>query len=142
MEVTVSAWLLKTEPSQYSFSDLQREGATVWDGISNALAQKHLARITPAASLFIYHTGSERMVVGTAEATGSPYPAPGGRSGREMVIEVRAGVQLPRPVALAEIKADPVLATCDLVRLPRLSVVPLDDAQERRLLVLAGVRPE
>jgi predicted RNA-binding protein with PUA-like domain len=137
--VTVAAWLLKTEPSQYSFTDLQREDRTIWDGVSNALALKNMARIRPGDSLFIYHTGSERAVVGTALAAGAPFRDAEAEDPRRLVLEVSSGEPLPQPVPLAAIKEDPVLSQCELVRLPRLSVVPLDEIQRRRLLELGGL---
>ena len=135
----MAAWLLKTEPSQYSFTDLQREGQTIWDGVSNALALKNMARIRSGDPLFIYHTGSERAVVGTAVAAGAPFPDPNADDPRLLVMEISSGEPLPQPVPLAVVKEDPVLSQCELVRLPRLSVVPLDEMQRRRLLELGGL---
>lgn len=134
----MAAWLLKTEPASYSYSDLEREGSTVWDGVINPLARKHLAAMRPGDPVVIYHTGSERAAVGTATVGAAPGAAnsPGGAGGGEVTI--LAGAALPTAVPLAAIKADPRLAGSDLVRLPRLSVVPLDEGQWRRILELGG----
>ena len=136
----VAAWLLKTEPVSYSFSDLQREGATVWDGVTNPLARKHLAAMLPGDPVVVYHTGTERAVVGTAMVGSLPETAtsPAGKS--TAAVTILAGAALPAAVPLAAIKADPLLTGSDLVRLPRLSVVPLDEGQWRRILEL-GERP-
>lgn len=137
----MASWLLKTEPSQYSFADLQRDGTTVWDGVANALALTHLAQIQAGDLLFIYHTGLERAAIGTAEAVSAPFPDPNTGDPRLLVIEVRSGYALPEPVPLTTIKNDPVLSQSEFVRLPRLSVAPLDADQQRRLLELGGVEP-
>ena len=120
-------WLLKTEPSAYSFAQLQREKRTVWDGVKNPMALKNLAQVQKGDRLFIYHTGDEKAVVGTATALGPAYPDPKKNDPKLLVIEIAAAAPLPRPVTLAEIKADPKFRGWDLVRLPRLSVMPVSD---------------
>lgn len=134
----MAAWLVKTEPSTYSFADLLRDRKTVWDGVSNPVALKHLAAIRKGDTVFVYHTGAEKQVVGVASAASDPYPDPKLEDPGRKVVELAAGKPLPRPVALATVKADAVLASWDLARLPRLSVMPLDETQHRRLLKLAG----
>src|SRR5271157_3641762 len=112
-------WLVKTEPSEYSFSNLMRDERTRWDGVANPLARKHLAAMARGDEVLVYHTGSEKAVVGTARVSA----AAGGE------VELAAGAALPRPVALGELKADKGLAGWELVRLPRLSVLPVTDGQ-------------
>ena len=130
-------WLLKTEPSTYSFAQLQRDGRTVWDGVNNALALKHLAQVRKGDELFIYHTGGEKAVVGTATALSAAYPDPRHGDPTQLVIDVVPVAPLARPVGLAEIKADPTFRSWDLVRLPRLSVVAVSPAQRQAVVRLA-----
>jgi predicted RNA-binding protein with PUA-like domain len=134
----MALWLCKQEPDCYSFDDLARDGSTLWDGVSNALARKHLRQMKPGDRVFFYHTGKQKAVVGEMVVAGDPRPDPKSDDDAAVVVEMKAGPKLPRPVPLAEIKADKVLAGWDLVRLPRLSVVPVTDAQWRRVEVLAG----
>jgi predicted RNA-binding protein with PUA-like domain len=122
-------WLFKTEPSAYSFQQLQNDRKTVWDGVKNNLALKHLAGIKKGDSIFIYHTGDEKAVVGEAKALSEAYPDPAKKDPKLLVIEIETGKALPRPVTLAETKADPKLKSFDLVRLPRLSVMPVSEEQ-------------
>lgn len=119
-------WLLKTEPSDYSFDDLAGEVAgTVWDGVGNYAALKHLRDIQEGDQAFIYHTGRERSIVGIAKVTSDPYPDPQQDDERMMVVEVAAERSLERPVPLAELRDEPVFAEFDLVTNPRLSVMPV-----------------
>jgi predicted RNA-binding protein with PUA-like domain len=117
-------YLLKTEPSVYSFADLQREKETVWDGVSNPVAVKHLRSMKPGDELVIYHTGDERRAVGTATVVSVEATDP-----KNPQVKIRAGRELARPAPLAEIKANSLFAESPLLRQGRLSVVPLDDAQ-------------
>ncbi len=128
-------WLFKTEPSDYSYQRLSREGRTTWDGVSNALALKHLRQVRRGDSILIYHTGNEKAVVGIARAVGDAYPDRKDRSGKLVVVDVEAESELRRPVALAEIKARKDQAGFDLVRLGRLSVMPVN--RERWDLILS-----
>jgi predicted RNA-binding protein with PUA-like domain len=129
-EVRVAAkWLLKSDPEEYSFDDLLRDKGTVWDGVSNNLALKHLRTIRCGDLAFIYHSGQERAVVGVAEIRRDPYPDPKQQDPRRIVVELQAKEKLLRPVTLAEIKKHSALKGFDLVRLPRLSVMPVKDAQ-------------
>jgi len=132
--------VLKTEPGEYSFADLVRDGTTPWDGVRNALAQRNLRAAAVGDRCIVYHTGGERAAVGLAEVARGAYPDPDDPSGRSCLIDVRALNPLPRPVPLAALRADPRFADSPLVRQGRLSVVPLDDAQWAALLALAGVR--
>ena len=135
-----AAFILKTEPSTYSFQDLVRDKKTVWDGISNPTALKHLRTVVKGDVLLIYHTGDEKQVVGVAHATSGPYPDPKLGDPKRVVIDIAAERALPEPVTLATFRADPVLKTTDLVRLSRLSVVPLNAAQLARVKKLAGAK--
>jgi predicted RNA-binding protein with PUA-like domain len=134
----MACFLVKTEPSTYSFADLQREKRTVWDGIRNPVALKHLAAVKKGDTLLVYHTGDEKQVVGLAVAASAAYPDPKLDDPKRLVIDLEAKRPLPRPVTLAQVKADPMLKANDLARLPRLSVIPFTEAQLERLLKLAG----
>jgi predicted RNA-binding protein with PUA-like domain len=133
-------WLLKSDPEHYSFFDLERDGKTVWDGISNNLALKNLRKVRHGDLVMIYHTGSERAVVGLAEAASDPYPDPQQKDARLVVIDLQAREKLARAVTLDEIKKSSALKSFDLVRLPRLSVMPVSDAQWNAILAMAGIK--
>jgi predicted RNA-binding protein with PUA-like domain len=130
-------WLVKEEPTHYGFAELERDGTTVWSGVRNALAQKHLRAMKKGDRIFYYHTGGEKAVVGIARAASDAYPDPGDPSGRSHVVEVAPVGRLPRPVALAEIKADPAFAAFPLTRMPRLSVMPVSDEEWARIEAMA-----
>jgi predicted RNA-binding protein with PUA-like domain len=121
--------LLKTEPSEYSFADLERDGETVWDGVTNPQAVKLLRQLKPGAKLIIYHTGEERSAVGTARVLS--VDASDLKSPR---VRIQAGKRLTRPVPLAAIKANRLFAQSPLLKQGRLSVVPLSDEQFSFLL--------
>ena len=131
-------WILKTEPSTYSHADLMKDGTTVWDGVKNPVALRHLAAMQRGDLVMIYHTGSEKAAVGLATVTGEARPDPKKRDPKLVVVTLRADRPLERPVTLAEIKADPAFAGSPLVRVPRLSVIPASAAQWRRLLAQGG----
>jgi predicted RNA-binding protein with PUA-like domain len=124
-------WLFKEEPDHYGFTDLLREGSTVWDGVENALARKHLREVRRGDRVFFYHTGREKAVVGEMRARADARSPEGDE--KAVVVEVEPVRELPHPVSLAQVKADLLLADWDLVRLPRLSVLPVTDAQWRRV---------
>ena len=128
-------WLLKTEPSDYSFSDLEKDGQTAWDGVTNNLALRHLRSMRKGDLAFIYHTGKEKSVVGIAAVTSAPYPDPERDNPKLVVVDVRAKQRLARPVTLGETKAEPAFSDFLLVRLPRLSIMPV--SREHWDLVLA-----
>jgi predicted RNA-binding protein with PUA-like domain len=130
-------WLLKSDPGDYCFTDLQRDGQTRWDGVSNNLALKHLRAMRRGDHALVYHTGDERAVVGTAEIASDPYPDPKAGQPKLVVVDLKAGKPLRRPVSLEEIKRQPALKDFDLVRLPRLSVMPVSDAVWTAVLKLA-----
>jgi len=121
-------YLLKTEPSTYSFSDLQREKTTVWDGVSNPVALKNLRAMKPGERLVIYHTGDEKSAVGTASVVSVD-----ASDERNPQVKIKVGKPLAKPVTLAEAKASDVFSESPLVRQGRLSVVPLNEAQFRFL---------
>jgi len=118
-------WLLKTEPSAYSFAQLQHDKRTVWDGVKNPMALKNLGQVQKGDPLFIYHTGEEKMVAGIAVAASAAYADPKQDNPKLLVIDLAPVAPLPRPVTLSEIKANPKFKGWDLVRLPRLSVMPV-----------------
>jgi predicted RNA-binding protein with PUA-like domain len=126
-------WLFKEEPDHYSFSDLERDGTTVWDGISNNLARQNLRKVRRGDRVLCYHTGKEKAVVGEMSVLGDPGPDPQSDDSRSVAVEVRAVRRLQQPVPLSRIKEDPALADWDLVRLSRLSVMPVTKAQWRRI---------
>ncbi|RPJ55016.1 MAG: EVE domain-containing protein [Acidobacteria bacterium] len=133
-------WLVKTEPSVYSFADLQREGRTVWDGVTNSLAQKNLRSIKPGDRVLVYHTGEEKQVVGTARAVSAAYPDPKRAEGASLVVvDLQAEHALPKPVTLSEIKSNPLFSSSPLVRLPRLSVLPVTEEEWEEIRELAGL---
>ncbi len=131
-------WVLKTEPSTYSFDDLVRAGRAVWDGVTNPVALKHIRTMARGDDVLIYHTGDEKTIVGFARVVSAPYPDPNDTTGKLTVVDLAPGERLPRPVPLSAIKAEPKLKDLALVRMPRLSVVPVDGAQWRVLLGMGG----
>ena len=134
--VGMAHWLLKTEPSTYSFADLQRDGKTRWDGVTNPLALKHMRATHKGDEAFLYHTGGEKAVIGVVRLLSDPYPDP--RNARLVVFDLGPLRALARPVTLAEVKADPAFAGWELVRAPRLSVMPVPEAFWQRVLRLSA----
>ena len=126
-------WLLKEEPTHYSFDALVKDGKAVWSGVRNALAQKHLRAIAKDDRIFYYHTGDEKAVVGIAKALSGPYPDPEDTAGKYVAIDIAPVKRLPRPVTLAEIKRDTAFRDFALVRIARLSVMPVTDAEWTRI---------
>src|SRR4051812_14683130 len=133
----MALWLCKIEPSCYSFDNLVRDQTTLWDGVNNALARKHLRQMKPGDRVYFYHTGKEKAVVGEMVVAGEPRPDPKADDEAAVAVEMKAVRKLARPVTLAEIKADKQLATWDLVRMSRLSVVPVSEKQWQRVEALA-----
>jgi predicted RNA-binding protein with PUA-like domain len=131
-------WLLKTEPDNYSYADLERDGMTVWDGVGNNTALMHIRTMQPGELALIYHTGDQRQAVGLAEIISAPYPDPLAGDPKLVVVDLRPLRRLRLPVTLTAVKADPEFADFALVRQGRLSVVPVTDAQWARLLRMAG----
>ena len=139
-------WLLKTEPSTYSYADLERDGKTVWDGVTNALALKHLRSMKRGDLAFVYHTGAEKQIVGIAGVVRNPYPDSKESEPKLVVVDLKPRERLQRAVTLAEIKnrrefADPDESgqIFELVRMGRLSVMPVSEARWRRVCRLAEV---
>ena len=130
-------WLFKSDPDTYSFADLERDGKTVWDGVSNNLALKHLRSVRQGDQALIYHTGDEKAVVGLAEVVSDAYADPKQKDPRLVVVDLEARERLARPVSLDEIKKQAALKNFDLVRLPRLSVMPVSEAQWNAIMKLA-----
>jgi len=133
-------WIVKTEPSTYSYDDLAGQKTTVWDGVKNNLALKHLRQMKPGDRVLVYHTGDEKAVVGVAEVASEPYPDPKQEDPKLTVVKLKAGERLPRPVPLAEIKGDRAFADLGLVRMGRLSVMPASAEQYNRLRKLGGAK--
>ena len=126
-------WLMKEEPTHYSFDDLVRDKKTSWTGVRNPLAQKHLRSIEKGDRIFFYHTGNEKSVIGIAKAAGAPYPDPGDAEGRLYAVDVVPVRKLKAPVTLKAIKADKSFASFPLVRMSRLSVMPVTDEEWERI---------
>jgi predicted RNA-binding protein with PUA-like domain len=122
-------WLFKTEPSVYSFEQLQKEKRTVWDGVANNFALKNLKDIKKGDLILIYHTGDERQAVGVARALGGAYPDPTKKDPKLLVVDIEAVKPLSKPVTLAEVKGHKKLANFDLVRNSRLSIMKVNDEQ-------------
>jgi predicted RNA-binding protein with PUA-like domain len=126
-------WLLKTEPTDYSYDQLEQDGRTRWDGVSNPAALKNIRAMKAGDRAFLYHTGKEKAVVGVVETVTSAYPDPAAKEAKLVVIDIEARSRLGRPVTLAEIKALPAFEGSPLVRQGRLSVVPLTADQWRTI---------
>jgi predicted RNA-binding protein with PUA-like domain len=121
-------YLLKTEPTVYSFADLQRDNTTIWDGVTNPVAVKNLRAMKPGEPLVIYHTGDEKSAVGTATVVSVD-----ASDARNPQVKIKVGKPITKPVTMAEVKANKLFADSPLVRQGRLSVVPLTDAQHKFL---------
>ena len=122
-------WLFKEEPTHYSYDDLIRDGKTSWTGVKNALAQKHLRSVKKGDRIFYYHTGDEKAVVAVAKAVTDAYADPKDKSGKLAAVDVAPVKKLWRPVTLAEIKAKASFKDFPLVRISRLSVMPVTDRE-------------
>lgn len=132
------SWILKTDADSYDFDRLERERRTVWDGVRNALALQHIRRMRRGDRALIYHSGGEKAIVGLARIASDPYPDPAAGDPRLVVVDVEPVRRLPRSVSLTAVKADRALADLGLVRMSRLSVVPVSAVQWKRLMALAG----
>lgn len=126
-------WLFKQEPSCYSFADLEKEGGTVWDGVSNNLARKNLRQVKKGDRILYYHTGKEKAIVGVMQATSDASPDTSSDDPKAVVVAVKPLRRLAVPVTLEQIKGDKKLAGWELVRLSRLSVMPVSPEQWRRV---------
>lgn len=130
-------WLFKEEPEHYSFADLETEKTTLWDGVSNNLARLNLRKVSKGDRILYYHTGREKAVVGEMRALSGPMQDPNDSDPKAVVVKVEAGQRLQHPVSLERIKKDPLFAAWDLVRLPRLSVMPVSPTQWERVKELS-----
>lgn len=130
-------FLVKEEPENYSFDAFVTDGGTRWSGVKNPLAQKHLRSIKKGDEVFYYHTGKEKAVVGIAKATGNAYPDPADKTGKAHVVDLVPVRKLLRAVTLADIKADKRFADFALVRMSRLSVMPVTDQQAKWILAMS-----
>lgn len=130
-------WLLKSEPGEYSFDDLEREGRAVWDGVRNPVALKHMRQVGPGDQAFFYHTGKERAIVGIARVESAAYADPETDDERIVVFEVSPQRRLDQPVSLGRIKAAGEFAGWELVRVPRLSVMPVAEDDWQRILAMS-----
>ena len=133
----MARWLLKTEPDCYAWDNLVKDKRTVWDGVTNALALKHIRSMKKGDLALVYHTGDERAAVGIAEIASDPYPDPDEQDEKLVVVDLKPKAKLAHTVTLADIKADPAFAGWDLLRIGRLSVVPVPDAMWSRIEELA-----
>jgi predicted RNA-binding protein with PUA-like domain len=130
-------WLLKTEPSTYSFDDLELEKKAVWDGVSNSLALKHIRDMKKGDSAFVYHSGEQKSIVGIAEIVSDPYPDPKQKDPKLAVMEIKFAERLKQPVTLAAIKERKEFGDFALVRMSRLSVMPVTPGQWKSLLAMS-----
>ena len=128
-------WLIKEEPEHYNYAALERDRRTVWSGVKNPLAQKHLRSIRKGDRIFYYHTGKEKAVVAIAKAASDAYADP--KDAKLAVVDVEPERRLERPVTLAAIKGDAAFASFPLVRLSRLSVMPVSDTEWKRIEKMA-----
>jgi len=131
-------WLFKEEPSNYSYDAFVKDKKTVWSGVKNPVAQRNLRSVKKGDSVFYYHTGDEKSVVGIAKAASDAYPDPDDNTGSAHVVDIVPVRKLARPVTLKEIKADPFFQDFALVRISRLSVMPVTDAQWKRIETLGA----
>jgi predicted RNA-binding protein with PUA-like domain len=139
---SMALWLLKTEPDTYSWDDLVRDKKATWDGISNPTALKHLRTMKKGDLALFYHTGDERQVVGVAEIISNSYPDPKAKDERLAVVDLKPKKKLKRPVTLAEFKSDKTFEGWDLLRIGRLSVVPVPQKMWDRIEQLAEANKE
>jgi predicted RNA-binding protein with PUA-like domain len=129
-------WLLKTEPEKYSYFNLEQDGNTVWDGVNNPLALKHIRNMLIGDLALIYHTGKERQIIGIAEVVSQPYADPTLNDPKRVVVDVKALKKVSVPLQLKQIKQDAEFEHFELVQLPRLSVIPVSEFYWQRLMSL------
>ena len=134
-------WLFKEEPTHYGYDDFVKDGTTAWSGVKNPVAQKHLDAVKKGDRIFYYHTGNEKSIVGIAKAIGNAYPDPKDKTGRLAVVDIAPVKKLKRPVTLKEIKAEPAFKDFPLVRISRLSVMPVTDGEWSRIEQLSTSTP-
>lgn len=132
----MAQWLVKSDPETYSAHDLERDRQTVWDGVSNPIALRHMRAMTAGDEVFVYHTGDEKAIVALACVASAPRPDP--KNSKLVVVDLRFTRWVPQPVTLRTVKAEPAFADFALVRQPRLSVMPVPTALGTRLLKMTG----
>ena len=130
-------WLFKQEPSCYGFENLVKDGSTKWDGVANATAQKNLRNTKKGDKVFFYHTGDDKAVVGIMEVASDPEPDPADETGKQVFVTVKPVKKLKNPVTLAAIKAEEDFASWELVRISRLSVMPVSDVIWRKIIAMS-----
>ncbi len=130
-------WLVKEEPENYNFDQFVADGKTVWSGVKNPVAQRNLRAMQKGDRVFFYHTGKQKAIIGTAKVSVPAYPDPKDKSGKLVVVELVPDKKLKRPVTLAEIKAAGRFADFPLVRIPRLSVMPVTEEQWEAIEAMA-----
>jgi predicted RNA-binding protein with PUA-like domain len=126
-------WLFKEEPTHYAWDNFVQDGKTSWTGVKNPLAQKHLRQVKKGDRVFYYHTGNEKAIVGIAQAISDSYPDPKDKSGKLVAVDIGHVRKLKRPVTLAEIKADKTFRDFPLVKISRLSVMPVSDKEWKHI---------
>jgi predicted RNA-binding protein with PUA-like domain len=136
----MNRWLVKSDPEEYSAHDLEREKRTTWTGVSNPVALKHLRSMADGDEVLVYHTGQQRAIVAFATVAGKPRTDPADKSGRSVLVELEFKRWLNKPVELVQIKDEAVFADFDLVRISRLSVMPVGAAHWKRVMALAQER--
>jgi predicted RNA-binding protein with PUA-like domain len=134
-------WLVKSEPSSYSWEQMVKDGRTFWSGVRNFQASSNLKAMKAGDRAFFYHSGEQKAVVGTVEIAKEYYPDHTDETGKFGMVDVKAGVPVKTPVTLAAIKAEPKLKNLALIKQSRLSVVPIDDASWKLICSMAGIKP-
>ena len=130
-------WLFKQEPSSYNYAELENDGKTVWDGVTNNLALKHLRSAHKGDRVFFYHSGDEKSIVGIMEIVSAPYLDP--KDGALIVVDVKPVARLPKPVSLQMIKGDKSFSAWELVRISRLSIMPVPAHLWKKILKMSGM---
>jgi len=131
-----NAWVFLADPDDFGWNELEQQKTAVWDGVKNAVAQRNLAKCVQGDVVLIYHTAPDKALVGLASVAKESYPDP--KAADRVVVDVKASKPLARPLPLAELKADPVLAGMSFVKMPRVAVQPVTDEQLQRVLELSG----
>ena len=126
-------WLFKEEPESYSYASLEKDGSALWSGVKNALARQHLRKVRPGDRVLYYHTGKERAIVGEMRVAAEPTTDPASDDPKSVAVNVEPVKRWQPPVTLEQIKADPIFADWELVRISRLSVMPVSPKQWQRL---------
>jgi predicted RNA-binding protein with PUA-like domain len=134
----MASWLFKEEPDHYSYAQLEADGKALWNGVNNNLARKHLRQVKKGDRIWFYHTGKEKAIVGEMRALGDASADPDSDDPNAVAVEVKPVRRLANPVPLARVKKEPLLSSWELVRLSRLSVMPVSDAQWQRIEELAA----